>query len=131
MPIAESTYPIAPIRIQVSAQYLADQSLPMTQRYTFAYQITLTNEGTQALTLRRRYWKITDDNQMQENVSGEGVVGQQPLLQPGESFVYTSGAQIKTPYGQMEGHYLFEDNQGIFYKAPIAPFLLSIPRTLH
>lgn len=131
MHTVEPNHPIAPIRVQVTAHYLADQSLPMTQRYTFAYQITITNEGQQPLTLRKRYWKITDDNQAQETVSGEGVVGQQPLLQPGESFVYTSGAQIKTPYGQMEGHYLFEDDQGVIYLAPIAPFLLSIPRTLH
>lgn len=123
--------PIAPIDIQVRSEYLADQSLPIEHRYTFAYQIRIENTGTQTLTLRRRYWKIVDDNNHMEEVSGEGVVGQQPTLAANEGFVYVSGAQLKTPYGQMEGYYIFEDAQGHYYRADITPFLLSIPRTLH
>lgn len=129
--MSDQYLPLAPVHIAVISQYLSDQSLPMQQRYTFAYQITLRNDGPHPLTLRRRYWQITDDQQHVETVSGDGVVGQQPCLQAGESFVYTSGAQIKTPYGQMAGYYIFEDAQGQYYRAPIAPFLLSIPRTLH
>lgn len=126
-----NAYPIAPIHIQVSATYLEDQSIPMQHTYTFGYRITITNTGEMALTLRRRFWQITDDNQKTETVEGEGVVGQQPTLQAGESFVYTSGAQLKTPYGQMQGHYTFEDTQGNLFSAPIPAFLLSIPRTIH
>lgn len=124
-------YPAAAINIAVKSQYLSDQSIPMQHRYTFAYQITIRNDDTQPLTLRRRYWQITDDNQVIEEVEGEGVVGQQPTLQPGESFVYQSGAQIKTPYGQMQGYYTFEDPQGKRSCAAIPAFLLSIPRVLH
>lgn len=123
--------PIAPISMSVATHYLPEQSLPMQHRYTFAYQISIVNQGTQSFTLRRRFWKITDDNQKIEIVEGEGVVGQQPTLLPNESFIYTSGAQIKTPYGQMEGYYIFEDSDGQAFRAPISPFLLSIPRTLH
>ncbi|MBD3766328.1 MAG: Co2+/Mg2+ efflux protein ApaG [Gammaproteobacteria bacterium] len=123
--------PIAPIHIAVETYYLPEQSLPMQHRYTFAYQITLRNDGKEPMTLRRRYWQITDDNQKVEVVQGAGVVGQQPTLAPNEGFIYASGAQLSTPYGQMEGYYVFEDTQGHAYRAPIAPFLLSIPRTLH
>lgn len=123
--------PIAPIHIAVETHYLPEQSLPMQHRYTFAYQITLRNDGKEPMTLRRRYWQITDDNQKVEVVQGAGVVGQQPTLAPNEGFIYASGAQLSTPYGQMEGYYVFEDTQGHAYRAPIAPFLLSIPRTLH
>lgn len=124
-------YPIAPIQIQVNATYLEDQSIPMQHTYTFGYRITITNTGEVPLTLRRRFWQITDDNEQLETVEGEGVVGQQPTLQAGEHFVYTSGAQLKTPYGQMQGHYTFEDPQGNLFSAPIPAFLLSIPRTIH
>lgn len=126
-----NTYPIAPIQIQVKSAYLEDQSIPMQHVYTFGYQITITNTGDTPLTLRRRFWQITDDDQKIETVEGEGVVGQQPTLQADESFVYTSGAQLKTPYGQMQGHYTFEDAQGALFNAPISAFLLSIPRTIH
>jgi ApaG protein len=124
-------YPIAPIAIQVACDYLADQSIPMQHRYTFAYRITMTNNAPYPLTLRRRFWQITDDNGHTETVDGEGVVGQQPTLATHESFVYQSGAQLKTPYGQMQGYYTFEDAQGQHYCAPIPAFLLSIPRVLH
>jgi len=124
-------YPIAPIQVRVKSQYFEDQSIPMQHIYTFGYQITLTNTGDIPLTLRRRFWQIIDDNEATQTVEGEGVVGQQPTLQAGESFVYTSGAQLKTPYGQMQGHYTFENEQGEQFHAPIPAFLLSIPRTIH
>lgn len=123
--------PMAPIDVQVNSQYLADQSLPMQHRYVFAYQISLTNHGDQPLTLHSRYWRITNDLGQVEEVEGEGVVGQQPTLAPGENYFYTSGAILATPYGQMEGHYVFHGSQGTRLIAPIAPFLLAIPRTLH
>lgn len=129
--MSDQYLPLAPIRIEVETHYLPEQSIPMQHRYTFAYQITIVNEGEQAMTLRRRYWQITDDNQKVEVVQGAGVVGQQPTLAPNEGFIYASGAQIATPYGQMEGYYVFENAQGQNYRTPIAPFLLSIPRTLH
>ena len=129
--MSDNYLPIAPIHIAVETHYLPEQSLPMQHRYTFAYQITLRNDGKEPMTLRRRYWQITDDNQKVEVVQGAGVVGQQPTLAPNEGFIYASGAQLSTPYGQMEGYYVFEDTQGHAYRAPIAPFLLSIPRTLH
>jgi ApaG protein len=124
-------YPIATIQIVVNSEYLENQSIPMQHAYTFGYQISITNTGKEALTLRRRFWQITDDNEQLETVEGEGVVGQQPTLQAGERFVYTSGAQLKTPYGQMQGHYTLEDEQGNLFSASIPAFLLSIPRTIH
>jgi len=129
--MSDNYLPIAPIHIKVETHYLPEQSIPMQHRYTFAYQITIRNDGKTPMTLRRRYWQITDDNQKVEVVQGAGVVGQQPTLDADEAFIYASGAQLNTPYGQMEGYYVFEDAQGHTYRAPIAPFLLSIPRTLH
>jgi ApaG protein len=129
--MSDNYLPIAPIHIEVETHYLPEQSIPMQHRYTFAYQITIRNDGKTPMTLRRRYWQITDDNQKVEVVQGAGVVGQQPTLDANEAFIYASGAQLSTPYGQMEGYYVFEDAQGHAYRAPIAPFLLSIPRTLH
>lgn len=126
-----STYPVAPIQVDVKSEYLEDQSIPMQHVYTFGYRITITNAGTTPLTLRRRFWQITDDNEAVQTVEGEGVVGQQPTLQSGESFVYTSGAQLKTPYGQMQGHYTFENEQSQLFSVAIPAFLLSIPRTIH
>lgn len=124
-------YPIAPIAIQVTATYLEEQSIPMQHIYTFGYHIRITNTGTNRLTLRRRFWQITDDHQHIETVDAEGVVGQQPTLQADETFVYASGAQLKTPFGQMQGYYTFEDEQGQLSNAPIPAFVLSIPRTIH
>jgi ApaG protein len=123
--------PTASIHIDIETQYLPEQSLPIAHRYTFAYRITIRNTGSQPLTLRRRYWLITNDNQVSEEVEGEGVVGQQPCLQPGEHYIYISGAQLTTPYGQMQGYYTFEDAQGQKCYVGIPAFLLSIPRIIH
>jgi len=119
------------IRVEVETQYLADQSAPGENRYTFAYTITISNIGSVAAQLISRHWIITDaDNQVQE-VRGLGVVGHQPLLQPGQSFEYTSGCMLTTPVGSMRGSYQMTAEDGIQFEASIAEFVLSMPRVLH
>lgn len=119
------------IRVEVETQYLADQSAPGENRYTFAYTITISNIGSVAAQLISRHWIITDaDNQVQE-VRGLGVVGHQPLLQPGQSFEYTSGCVLTTPVGSMRGSYQMTAEDGIQFEASIAEFVLSMPRVLH
>ena len=119
--------------IAVSAQsiYLPEQSDEANSRYVFAYTITITNTGTVNAQLVSRHWIITDsDNHIQE-VRGLGVVGQQPLLRPTESFEYTSGAAIATPVGTMRGSYQMVTEDGVKFDAPIPEFTLSVPRVLH
>ncbi len=119
------------IGVQVTTQYVADQSEPPAGRYVFAYTIGITNVGTVAAQLISRHWVITDaDGQVQE-VRGLGVVGHQPLLQPGERFEYTSGCSLATPVGTMRGSYQMTAEDGAQFEAPIAEFVLSMPRTLH
>ncbi|MGN2392759.1 Co2+/Mg2+ efflux protein ApaG [Pelomicrobium sp. G1] len=120
-------------RIDVKARttYLPDQSDEAENRYVFAYTITLTNTGTVAAQLMSRHWIITDaDNRVQE-VRGLGVVGEQPVLRPGESFEYTSGTAIATPVGTMTGRYHMRAEDGVTFEAPIPEFTLSAPRMLH
>lgn len=119
------------IRVAVQTQYLADQSDPGENRYAFAYTISINNSGTVAAQLISRHWVITDaDNQVQE-VRGLGVVGHQPLLQPGQSFEYTSGCVLTTPIGSMQGSYQMTAEDGTQFEATIAEFVLSMPRVLH
>lgn len=119
------------IRVTVATQYLPDQSDPDEDRFTFAYTITIINTGSVAAQLISRHWLITDaDNQVQE-VRGLGVVGHQPLLQPNQSFEYTSGCVLATPVGSMKGSYQFTAEDGTQFEAPIAEFVLSMPRVLH
>ena len=119
------------IRVDVATQYVPDQSDPAENRYTFAYTITIANTGTVAAQLISRHWIITDaDNQVQE-VRGLGVVGHQPLLQPAQSFEYTSGCVLATPVGSMRGSYQLTAEDGTQFEAPIAEFVLSMPRVLH
>ena len=119
------------IRVEVATQYLPDQSEPEQSRYTFAYTITIANVGTVASQLISRHWIITDaDNQMQE-VRGLGVVGHQPLLQPGQAFEYTSGCVLETPVGSMRGSYQFTAEDGMQFEASIPEVVLSMPRMLH
>ena len=119
------------IRVEVATQYLPDQSEPEQCRYTFAYTITIANVGTVASQLISRHWIITDaDNQVQE-VRGLGVVGHQPLLQPGQAFEYTSGCVLETPVGSMRGSYQFTAEDGMQFEASIPEFVLSMPRMLH
>lgn len=119
------------IKVDVDATYIASSSEPEAARYVFAYSITIKNVGTVEAQLLSRHWIITDSNGKVQEVHGEGVVGEQPHLQPGESFQYTSGAVIETSVGAMQGSYHMLDADGEKFTATIPPFSLSTPRTLH
>jgi ApaG protein len=119
------------IAVDVSTQYIEDQSSPDEQHYVFAYTITISNTGEIAARLLTRHWIITDANAKVQEVRGEGVVGHQPHLQPGESFEYTSAAVLETPVGSMEGSYQMHADDGTEFDAPIAPFRLCVPHVLH
>lgn len=119
------------IDIQVKTQYLTEQSAPEDEQYVFAYTITITNEGTAPAKLLSRHWIITDATGGVEEVRGDGVVGHQPRLSPGESFEYTSGSILKTPVGTMQGSYEFVDDEGKRFEAPISVFSLSVPNMVH
>ncbi|MEE9561292.1 MAG: Co2+/Mg2+ efflux protein ApaG [Acidiferrobacterales bacterium] len=119
------------IDVSVKTAYLADQSAPEMQRYVFAYTITIANIGTVPARLLTRHWIITDANNKVQEVRGEGVVGQQPYLEPGMRFEYTSGAILETPVGTMHGSYQMVADDGAAFDAPIPQFTLSMPRTLH
>lgn len=119
------------VSVDVVTQYLPDQSDPEAERYFFAYTITVTNIGTVPAQLISRHWVITDANGKTEEVRGLGVVGHQPLLKPGESFEYTSGCPLATPVGTMQGSYQMVAEDGTRFDAPIAEFVLAMPRTLH
>jgi ApaG protein len=119
------------ITVAVKTVYLPEQSDPARSTYVFAYTITITNTGEVAAQLISRHWIITDaDSQVQE-VKGLGVVGQQPLLEPGESFEYTSGTSLATAVGTMRGTYQMVAGDGKTFDAEIPQFTLSMPRVLH
>jgi ApaG protein len=128
MPQADKKYEIS---ISPQSQYLADQSDEPAGRFVFAYTITLRNTGSISAQLISRHWIITDGNNQIQEVKGLGVVGEQPLLAPGESYQYTSGAAIATPVGTMRGTYQMVAEDGTRFDASIPEFTLSIPRTLH
>ena len=115
------------IRVQVQSHYLADQSSPRDDRYVFAYTITISNEGARTAQLRTRHWIITDARGAVEEVRGDGVVGEQPRLVPGQSFQYTSGCVLTTPVGTMHGTYRMWRDDGSYFDAVIAPFSLASP----
>ncbi len=119
------------IRIQVATDYMHDQSEPDAGRYVFAYTITISNEGNIAAQLMSRHWIITDANGKVQEVTGDGVVGEQPHLNPGERFRYSSGAVIETPVGAMQGLYRMVSDDGCSFDAPIEPFTLAVPGLLH
>lgn len=119
------------IGVTIATQYLEDQSDPAEERFVFAYTITITNTGTVGAQLISRHWIITDANEEVQDVRGLGVVGQQPLLAPGESFEYTSGCALATPVGTMRGAYQFTAEDGTQFEAKIAEFALAMPRVLH
>lgn len=119
------------IRVEVATRFLDEQSVPDDNRYVFAYTIRIHNAGPASAQLVARHWLITDANGKVQEVRGEGVVGEQPLLRPGEHFQYTSGAVLETCVGTMRGSYEMLSEDGSRFDAPIAPFTLSIPRTLH
>ena len=117
--------------IDVDTRFLDDQSAPEEGRYVFAYTIHIRNEGNVPARLLGRRWLITDGNGKVQEVVGEGVVGEQPWLRPGEGFEYTSGAVLETDIGTMRGSYDMLADDGTRFAAPIPAFILSIPRTLH
>ena len=117
--------------IDVDARFLDDQSAPEEGRYVFAYTIHIRNQGKVPARLLGRHWLITDGNGNVREVVGEGVVGEQPWLRPGDGFEYTSGAVLETDIGTMRGSYDVLADDGTRFAAPIPAFTLSIPRTLH
>lgn len=119
------------INIEVVTDYIDDQSEPDVDRYVFAYTITISNRGEIPAQLLSRHWVITDANGKVQEVSGDGVVGVQPRLNPGEKFSYSSGAVLETPVGAMQGSYRMEAENGTSFDAPIPPFTLAVPGVLH
>ena len=119
------------ITVAARTAFIPDQSDVDSGRYVFAYTITITNTGTVPAQLVSRHWIITDSNNLVQEVKGNGVVGEQPLLRPQESFQYTSGTAIATPVGTMRGSYQMVAEDGFRFDAPIPEFTLSMPRVLH
>jgi ApaG protein len=119
------------IAVSAATQYLADQSDEAAGRYVFSYTITIRNTGEIAAQLISRHWIITDAQGLVQEVRGAGVIGAQPLLQPGESFEYTSGTSIATPVGTMRGSYQMLARDGTRFEAAIPEFTLAVPRILH
>ena len=119
------------IEVSVDTRFVAEQSQPDADRYVFAYTITLRNVGDVPARLLARHWVITDANGKIEEVRGDGVVGEQPRLQPGEGYSYTSGAVLATSVGTMRGEYFLHADDGTDFETPIPEFVLSVPRTLH
>lgn len=119
------------LEIQIATQFLDEESKPDDDRFVFAYTIRIRNVGRLPAQLVSRHWIITDANGRVEEVRGDGVVGEQPRLEPGEAFTYTSGAVLATAVGTMEGSYDMLGDDGAHFDAPIPAFTLSIPRTLH
>ncbi|MFC6669680.1 Co2+/Mg2+ efflux protein ApaG [Marinobacterium aestuariivivens] len=119
------------VQIDVTTNYLSEQSDPDSKRFVFSYHITITNRNDRSVQLLSRRWLIIDGNEHAQEVVGEGVVGEQPLIEPGESYSYTSGTVLATHVGSMQGHYHMRDAEGIEFDAPIAPFTLAQPHALH
>ena len=119
------------VRVAVVSEYAPSRSQPAQQQWFFLYTITITNEGRETVQLMSRHWIITHGNGHVEEVKGPGVVGKQPVLKPDESFTYTSGCQLATPFGLMEGTYQMVTEAGESFDVKIAPFTLSEPYTVH
>ena len=119
------------VRVRVQSEYSADQSAPAKNQWFFLYNVTISNESAETVQLLTRHWVITDGTGHIEEVRGPGVVGKQPTLKPGESFEYTSGCPLSTPFGVMEGTYQMVTQNGERFDAKIGPFTLSEPYTVH
>jgi len=119
------------IRVQVTTRYLAERSAPRDNEYVFAYFIRITNVGTETAQLLSRHWVITNSDGEVEEVRGDGVVGQQPVLEPGASYDYNSGCHLKTSVGTMHGEYTMVTASGETFEARIAPFTLAVPNALN
>jgi len=119
------------IEVSVDTRFVDDQSAPADNRYVFAYTITLHNAGAVPVQLLSRHWVITDANGKVREVAGDGVVGEQPCIAPGEAHRYSSGAVIETPVGVMQGRYGMITGDGVRFPAPIPAFRLAVPGILH
>ncbi len=119
------------VKCQVQTRYIAEQSQPEKQRYVFAYTITIRNLCQQSIQLISRRWLITDANGKQLSIEGDGVVGEQPLIDAMQEYTYTSGTAIETPVGVMQGHYIMLDDKQQEFICDIAPFRLAIPNILN
>ena len=119
------------IRVSVKSFYLAERSSPQAHQYAFAYTVRIANEGQETSQLRSRHWIITDGDGKVQEVRGEGVVGAQPLLRPGQHFEYTSWCMLATPHGSMHGTYQMVTEDGEQFDAQIAPFPLALPYSLN
>jgi len=119
------------IDVVVNTNYIENQSIPEDDQYVFSYTVTLHNTGHQAAQLESRHWIITDANGQTQEVRGEGVIGEKPLLRSGDEYQYTSGAVIKTPVGSMRGSYQMIAEDGTRFDATIPVFTLSTPNILH
>ena len=117
--------------VKVKTAYIPEQSDPESERYVFAYTVTIRNEGSLPAKLLTRHWIITNADGKTQEVRGDGVVGEQPYLRPGEGFEYTSGTMLETPVGSMQGSYQMVAEDGTRFEAPIPEFTLSVPRVLH
>ncbi len=118
-------------QVEVETNYVEEQSDPAVNRYVFSYTITIRNEGQVPAKLLTRHWVITDAEGKVQEVQGDGVVGEQPYLKPGDGFRYTSGAILETPVGSMHGTYQMIADDGVEFIADILPFTLSMPNTIH
>jgi ApaG protein len=119
------------IRIQVRSRYLPERSAPPQHQWFFAYRIRIANESSETIQLLTRHWVITDANGRVEEVNGEGVVGEQPILDPGDTFEYTSGCPLTTPFGSMKGEYRMVSRLGEEFDVTIPPFVLRIPGSMN
>ncbi len=119
------------VSVQVQSIYIQAQSVPESERFVFSYTITIRNMGRFNVQLLRRYWLITNANGRQTEVQGEGVIGEQPLILPGNEFQYTSGAVLETPCGTMEGHYEMIDHTDAAFRVQIPVFRLAIPKLIN
>lgn len=122
---------LAQITIGAKTAFLPDHPATDANQFAFSYEITITNNSDENVQLLNRYWLITDADSKKTEVQGAGVVGEQPLIKPGESYQYVSGAILDTPVGAMEGHYEFQLDNGELIRVPIAPFGLSLPYSIN
>ena len=119
------------VRVRVRTDFLSERSSAEQGRYAFAYTIRILNQGEVTVKLLTRHWIITDGDGAVQEVKGDGVIGQQPVLAPGEAFEYTSGCILETPCGTMQGSYHMQTEEGAEFDAQIAPFLLAVPGSLN
>ncbi|SIS47450.1 Co2+/Mg2+ efflux protein ApaG [Neptunomonas antarctica] len=123
--------PSTQIKIEIQTRFLPGQSDPESHRFVFSYEITITNEYSQPVQLLSRRWVVTDGNEHVQEIEGEGVIGEQPIIQPQQYYQYTSGTVLATRVGSMFGHYTMETSDGHRFNAPIPAFTLALPNALH